>query len=79
MHLAALKLAEKMCLGSAWAFISKHPANILGLHDRGTLDTEKRADFVILDADTYKLRGTFAGGRPTFISGALAERFMSSV
>ena len=68
-----------MCLGSAWALISEYPANILGLHDRGTLDIGKRADFVILDADTHKLRGTFAGGRPTFISGALAERFMLSV
>ncbi len=79
LRLAALKLAKKMCLGSAWALISEYPANILGLHDRGTLDIGKRADFVILDADTHKLRGTFAGGRPTFISGALAERFMLCV
>ena len=79
MRLAALQLAEKLGLGSAWALISENPANILGLNDRGTLDSGKRADFLILDADTHRPRGTFAGGRATFLSGALAERFMSPV
>jgi len=77
LRLAALQLAPKMGLAAAWALISKHPAKILGLEDRGTLAIGKRADFVILEARTGALRGTFAEGIPTFLSGDLAERLMT--
>ncbi|WP_338333119.1 amidohydrolase family protein [Acetobacter sp. LMG 32666] len=38
-------------LHQAAVLLTRNPAHYLGLHDRGTLHTGKRADFVVMDAD----------------------------
>lgn len=75
---AALMLADTgVCdLEGAWALISSGPATILGLQDRGTLSTGKRADFVVLDVETRRVAATFAKGAVSYMSGEIAERFI---
>ncbi|MEW9919631.1 alpha-D-ribose 1-methylphosphonate 5-triphosphate diphosphatase [Marimonas sp. MJW-29] len=76
---AALMLADAgVCdLAQAWALISSGPAAVLGLEDRGTLAPGKRADFVVLDRDSRRVAATFAGGRVSYMSGEIAERFLA--
>ena len=76
---AALMLARSglMDLASAWALVSSGPAAVLGLSDRGTLAPGKRADIVILD-DADRVAATIAGGRVSFMSGDVAERFVAA-
>ncbi len=74
---AAFKLVEGgVPLTEAWAFISKTPSRILGLHDRGELASGKRADLVIVAADTKQIHGTICGGVVSFLSGDAAARFI---
>jgi alpha-D-ribose 1-methylphosphonate 5-triphosphate diphosphatase len=74
---AALMLADAgVCdLPRAWGMISAGPAAVLGLTDRGTLAPGKRADIVVLDARTRRVAATFAGGRLSYMTGEIAERF----
>ena len=72
---AALILAEEVGLQRAWALVSSGPAALLGLQDRGELTPGKRADLVILDG-AGRIGATLAGGRITYLSGEVAERFM---
>jgi alpha-D-ribose 1-methylphosphonate 5-triphosphate diphosphatase len=74
---AALMLARSglVDLAGAWALVSSGPARVLGLTDRGTLAPGKRADIVILDQATGRVAATFAAGRVSYMSGAVAERF----
>ncbi|WP_339817444.1 alpha-D-ribose 1-methylphosphonate 5-triphosphate diphosphatase [Sulfitobacter dubius] len=74
---AALMLAQSglLDLAGAWALVSSGPAQVLGLTDRGTLMPGKRADIVILDKATGRVAATFAAGRVSYMSGAIAERF----
>ncbi|MCX7558862.1 alpha-D-ribose 1-methylphosphonate 5-triphosphate diphosphatase [Sulfitobacter sp. F26204] len=76
---AALMLADAgiFDLAGAWALISSGPAAVLGLSDRGSLTTGKRADFVVLDALTRRVAATFAQGRVSYMNGAIAERFIA--
>lgn len=74
---AALKLAETMGLAGAWALVSAAPARMLGSDDRGTLEPGKRADIVVLDAATRRIAATIAGGRFSYLAGAVAERFIA--
>lgn len=76
---AALMLADAgMCsLAQAWGLVSSGPAAVLGLEDRGTLTPGKRADLVVLDAATRRVAATFAGGQVSYMSGAVAERFLA--
>ena len=76
---AALMLARSglMDLASAWALVSSGPAAVLGLSDRGTLAPGKRADIVVLD-DADRVAATIAGGRVSFMSGDVAERFVAA-
>ena len=75
---AALMLADAgvLDLAGAWALVSAGPARVLGLGDRGVLEAGKRADFVVLDAKTRRVAATFAGGAVSYMSGAIAERFV---
>ena len=75
---AALMLADAgvLDLAGAWALISSGPARVLGLTDRGELSPGKRADFVVLDAQTRRVAATFVQGRVSYMSGAIAERFV---
>ncbi|SDF64035.1 alpha-D-ribose 1-methylphosphonate 5-triphosphate diphosphatase [Sulfitobacter delicatus] len=74
---AALILARSglVDLAGAWALVSSGPAQVLGLTDRGTLAPGKRADIVVLDQATGRVAATFAAGRVSYMSGAVAERF----
>ncbi|WP_370400630.1 alpha-D-ribose 1-methylphosphonate 5-triphosphate diphosphatase [Sulfitobacter sp. JB4-11] len=74
---AALMLADAgvVDLAAAWAMISARPAALLGLQDRGTLTPGKRADFVVMEQGTRRIAATFAGGRVSYMNGAVADRF----
>ncbi|WP_299686180.1 alpha-D-ribose 1-methylphosphonate 5-triphosphate diphosphatase [uncultured Tateyamaria sp.] len=74
---AALMLARTgmLDLPSAWALLSSGPAQVLGLSDRGALVPGLRADLVVLDAHD-RVAATIAGGRVSYMSGDIAERFV---
>ena len=76
---AALMLVRSglMDMAGAWALVSSGPAAVLGLEDRGSLAPGKRADIVILDASD-RVAATIAGGRISFMSGDIAERFVAA-
>ncbi|WP_299043363.1 alpha-D-ribose 1-methylphosphonate 5-triphosphate diphosphatase [uncultured Tateyamaria sp.] len=76
---AALMLAKSglMDLAGAWALVSSGPAAVLGLSDRGTLDAGKRADLVILDSHD-RVAATLSGGRVSYMSGDIAQRFVAA-
>jgi alpha-D-ribose 1-methylphosphonate 5-triphosphate diphosphatase len=75
---AALMLAKTglLPLEQAWALVSSGPAKILGLLDRGVLTDGKRADLVILD-ENNQVAATLSGGRVSYMSGAIAARFLT--
>jgi alpha-D-ribose 1-methylphosphonate 5-triphosphate diphosphatase len=70
------QIAETRGWGYASALVSAGPANVLGLDDRGLLQIGKRADFIVVHQDKMQIQGTFAAGKPTFVTGDLAERLM---
>ena len=76
LRFAALALAEDIGLTRAWGLISSGPARILGLSDRGALEIGMRGDFVVLDPNSQRVMATFAKGRPSYLTGAVAERFL---
>ena len=75
---AALMLADTGLLpfADAWGLVSAGPARIMGLDDRGTLAPGRRADIVVLHADTRRVAATFAGGCVSYMAGEVAERFI---
>jgi alpha-D-ribose 1-methylphosphonate 5-triphosphate diphosphatase len=75
---AALMLADAgvLSIADAWALISAGPARVLGLQDRGVLTCGKRADFVVLDAQTRRVAATFVNGVVSYMSGPIAARFL---
>ncbi|WP_171133273.1 MULTISPECIES: alpha-D-ribose 1-methylphosphonate 5-triphosphate diphosphatase [unclassified Ruegeria] len=75
---AALMLAKSglVDLAGAWALVSSGPARVLGLSDRGELSPGKRADLVILDADTHRVSATLSAGRVSYMAGDIAARFL---
>ncbi|MCA8884766.1 MAG: amidohydrolase family protein [Rhodobacteraceae bacterium] len=75
---AAFRLTELglLPLERAWALIAEKPAEILRLPDRGVLAPGKRADLVIIHAETRQVEATICGGRLTFMTGEAAARFL---
>lgn len=75
---AALMLARSglLDLAGAWDLVSKGPAGVLGLSDRGQLAPGKRADVVILEKDNQRVAATLSGGRVSYMSGDIAARFL---
>jgi alpha-D-ribose 1-methylphosphonate 5-triphosphate diphosphatase len=75
---AAVMLAQTGAVdfAAAWALVSAGPAAVLGLADRGALVPGKRADIVILEADSHRVAATLSRGRFSYLSGDVAERFM---
>lgn len=63
-------------LEDAWNLISRNPAQILRMPDRGVIDYGKRADLTILNAETRAIEATICAGRITHMSGGAAHRFM---
>ncbi|OSP55935.1 alpha-D-ribose 1-methylphosphonate 5-triphosphate diphosphatase [Pseudoruegeria sp. SK021] len=70
----ALRDDGLMPLEQAWAMISRVPAAIMGLSDRGTLQPGKRADLVVINGETREIEATMAGGRWSYLSGSMADR-----
>lgn len=64
-------------LAGAWRLVSQGPAAVLGLTDRGTLAPGGRADLVILDSNSLNVAACFGQGRVSYMSGAVAERFLA--
>ena len=52
-------------------------ARVLGLADRGRLDTGLRADLVVMEREARRIVAVFAGGDLAWMSGPVAARFMS--
>ncbi|WP_167648222.1 alpha-D-ribose 1-methylphosphonate 5-triphosphate diphosphatase [Mameliella alba] len=61
---------------AAWALVSEGAARVLGLADRGRLDTGLRADLVVMDRETRRIAAVFAGGDLAWMSGPVAARFV---
>lgn len=61
-------------LERAWHLVSKGPAQVLGLEDRGDLVAGQRADLVIVDSRTRRVAATLAGGRFSYLAGEAAAR-----
>jgi alpha-D-ribose 1-methylphosphonate 5-triphosphate diphosphatase len=63
-------------LEQAWKLVSEGPARMLGYEDRGRLEDGKRADLLVLNAETHAVEATFSGGRVSWMSGGAAARFL---
>jgi alpha-D-ribose 1-methylphosphonate 5-triphosphate diphosphatase len=76
LHKAAFRLADAgvMDLATAWGLISTAPAQIMGLADRGSIASGKRADLTIINRRSRMIEGTMAGGRWSHLAGELAQR-----
>jgi len=75
---AAFMLADSgvLSLAQAWHLVSGGPAAVLGLSDRGEIATGKRADLLVLDAQTRRVAMTMGGGRVSYMTGDIAARFV---
>lgn len=74
---AAFALGERgLPLERAWSLLSTGPAAILGLDDRGDLAPGKRADLIVVDAETGRVGATFAAGRLAFATGRIGHCLM---
>lgn len=66
--LDAEKRADRLKI---WSLVSDGPAKAMNLHDRGRIETGKRADLVLLDwpkAQTPAVKGTWVAGRCAYRS-----------
>ncbi len=79
LAMAAWVLVDRglMDLPRAWAMISSRPAEILRLTDRGRLDHGKRADLVIMNAESRVIEATISAGRLAWLSGEAGRRFLA--
>jgi alpha-D-ribose 1-methylphosphonate 5-triphosphate diphosphatase len=76
MARAAFILADRGAfdIAHAWALISSNPASAAGLADRGTIESGKRADLVLLQPTERKLVATIAGGQLAHLTAEGATR-----
>lgn len=63
-------------LATAWRLVSRGPAEVLGLDDRGVLQAGLRADLVVIEPETRRVMATLAGGRVSYMAGEVARRFV---
>ncbi len=77
MTAAVWRLVDRglLDLPGAWALVSEGPAEIARLPDRGRLDSGRRADFVVINAETRMVEASVAAGRLVFAQAGAAERF----
>lgn len=61
--------AAVLPLAQGWALVSANPAEAAGLEDRGSLDTGKRADILVVDRQTRTIRAVFVEGRKVLDRG----------
>ena len=64
-------------LAAAWHLVSKGPAQVLGLDDRGDLAPGQRADLTVLDSASRRVVATMAAGRISYLAGDAADRFLA--
>jgi alpha-D-ribose 1-methylphosphonate 5-triphosphate diphosphatase len=64
-------------LAGAWHLVSKGPARVLGLEDRGELVAGQRADLVVIESARRRVVATIVGGRISYLAGAAAERLIA--
>lgn len=77
LHRAALALWDNgMALQDAWGLISAGPADVMGWTDRGRLCPGRRADLVVMCANTRRIEGVICAGRVTHLTGELAARMI---
>lgn len=78
MRQAVARLVEGGVLPfeTAWGLVSSGPARVLGLRDRGEISIGKRADLVVMEPESGRIGATFVAGRVSYLSGAVAERFV---
>ena len=77
---AAFRLVDDgvLSLPDAWAMISSRPADILRLPDRGVVDYGRRADLVVVNAETRLIEATISNGRIAHLAGDAARRFVAA-
>ncbi|SHH98273.1 alpha-D-ribose 1-methylphosphonate 5-triphosphate diphosphatase [Marivita hallyeonensis] len=77
---AAFRLEELgLCdLATAWRMVSRGPARLLGLTDRGDLTPGQRADLIVLDPETRRVMATLAAGKVAYLASPAAERFFAN-
>jgi alpha-D-ribose 1-methylphosphonate 5-triphosphate diphosphatase len=77
---AAWKLVDsgRLTLPEAWHLISRGPAQMLRLHDRGEIALGRRADLVVVNAATRAIEATISGGRLAYLSGEAGHRFLAA-
>jgi alpha-D-ribose 1-methylphosphonate 5-triphosphate diphosphatase len=68
-----------LTLAEAWALISRNPAQIMELKDRGHVLPGKRADLVIINKETQQIEGTMAQGRWSYLAASLAHQLSANV
>ncbi|MFT6785387.1 MAG: alpha-D-ribose 1-methylphosphonate 5-triphosphate diphosphatase [Dinoroseobacter sp.] len=63
--LAPFHLVDHACMefADAWAFVSRHPAEVAGFVDRGSLESGLRGDVIALCPETRRVRAVFVAGR----------------
>ncbi|MFC5584204.1 alpha-D-ribose 1-methylphosphonate 5-triphosphate diphosphatase [Nitratireductor kimnyeongensis] len=68
---AAFRLADDgiLPLEDAWKTVSTHPAEAVGLTDRGRISQGLRADLLVIDQKTRDIRAVFVAGRKVFERG----------
>ncbi|WP_116598439.1 alpha-D-ribose 1-methylphosphonate 5-triphosphate diphosphatase [Primorskyibacter marinus] len=79
MRQAVWRLVDQdiLRLEDAWALVSSGPARVLGLTDRGALEDGKRADILVLEADTRRVGAVISGGHIAYLTGRIAARFLA--
>ncbi len=65
-------------LPRAWDMISRVPAEIMGLADRGRLNHGMRADFVVVNEATREIEATVSNGRLAFLAGEAGARLVGA-
>jgi alpha-D-ribose 1-methylphosphonate 5-triphosphate diphosphatase len=79
LPMAVWALVDRGVLGlaRAWALVSSAPADILRMTDRGRLEPGRRADLVVVDAETRRIEATICNGALTYLAGEAARRFLA--
>ena len=70
-------LDEGICdLAAAWRLVSRGPAQMLGLADRGELREGLRADLTVIAPETRRVVATLSAGRVSYMTGEVAARLV---
>lgn len=73
----AFGLVERgvMPLPRAWALLSRRPAEIMRLVDRGHIDLGRRADLLVLHKGSLQVEAVLSAGRLSYLAGEAVQRF----